>query len=335
MANKRRIREAIADKLTITNELQITGDAFKDGMPLGGLAGSKVYWVDPTNGSDSYSGETPDQAKATLAAAYALTTSGKNDIVAYVAGTSGLTLSAALVWSNSYTHLIGVCAPTKVAQRARIFQLSTLTGASPLITVSGSGCIFKNLYIFQGVDDATSLINVSVTGSRNYFENVHFAGGGHATQAINGGASLYLNGGSENTFKDCVIGVDTISAGTGMAGLLFPATGGAARNRFTDCDFTMYAGHAGAIFVELMGNSGIDRYTMFERCNFINLSATAMTEAFAIAAGFDPANKRFLLVDCTKIGAGKWDNNDRGAVYGNMNAVTGADLSGNLVEVIT
>jgi len=110
--------------------------------------------------------------------------------VYYIAGTSSITLSAALTWSNSYTHLIGICAPTRTAQRARIFQLSTLTGASPLITISGSGCIFSNLYVFQGVNDATSLINVSVTGGRNYFENVHFAGGGHAAQAIDGGAAL-------------------------------------------------------------------------------------------------------------------------------------------------
>ena len=208
------------------------GDLLSQLGPLG-----NVYYLDPTNGDDDNDGTAPASAVASMETAYDLLTGNQNDVLVYIAGTTGLTLQEALVWNKSYTHFVGACAPTRVGQRSRIFQLSTLTGASPLITISGSGCIFKDLYIFQGVADATSLINVSVTGSRNYFLNVHFAGGGHATQAINGGASLQINGASENTFEKCIIGVDTVSAATGMTGLLFAATGGAARNRFIDCDF--------------------------------------------------------------------------------------------------
>jgi hypothetical protein len=294
-----------------------------------------VYYLDPANGDDDNSGTSPASAVQSMETAYDLLTGNQNDVLVYIAGATSLTLQEALVWNKSYTHFVGYCAPTRVAQRARIFQLASLTAASPLITISGSGCMFENFYVFQGVDDATSLINVSVSGSRNYFKNVHFAGGGHATQAIDGGASLRISGGSENTFVDCTIGVDTIAAGNGMAGLVFAATGGAARNRFIDCDFTLWAGNAGAIFVEVLGNSGLDRYQIFKNCTFSNLSSTALTQAFAIAADFDPANKRLLLKDCTLIGAPKWDNADRGAVYGNMNAVTGADLSGVMVQMIT
>lgn len=296
---------------------------------------AKYYFVDPANGNDNDTGLSPAEALATIPAAYAKTIANQNDVVFYIAGSSGMNLDAALVWAKNYTHLIGIAAPTMVGQRARIFQTSTLTGASPLLDITASGCILKNFYIFQGVDDNTSLINVRVTGSRNYFEGVHFAGGGHATQAIDGGASLVLSGGSENTFVNCTIGVDTISAGAGMAGLVVAATGGAARNIFRNCHFTMYAGHAGAIFVELLGNSGLDRYLIFDNCLFVNLASQAMTQAFAVAAGFDPANKRALLKDCVRIGASKWDDGDRGLVFGNMNAVTGADTSGALVEIIT
>jgi hypothetical protein len=258
-----------------------------------------------------------------------LLTANQNDTLLYVAGATTLTnLSATLTWAKSYTHFMGVCAPTRVGQRARIFQLSTATGLSPLVNVTASSCIFKNLYTFQGVNDATSLINWQVTGSRNYFENCHFAGGGHATQAIDGGASLCISGGSENTFVDCTIGVDTIDAATGMAGLLFPATGGAARNRFIDCDFTLQAGNAGAIFIEALGNSGIDRYTLFRNCVFSNLSSTTMTSAMAIAAGFDPNNKRFLLKDCALIGATDWDSNNRGILYLNNGTITGGGNAG-------
>ena len=300
------------------------------GIPRGPK--SKVYCVDPTNGSDSNAGTSFKAPLASIAAAYALCVAGQHDVVLLLAGATGNTLSAALTWSKDYTHLVGLCAPVRTAQRARIFQLSTLTAASPLITISASGCIFKDLYIFQGVADATSLINVSVTGGRNYFENVHFAGGGHATQAVDGGASLYLNGAEENYFKDCTIGVDTIDAGTGMSGILF--AGEAHRNHFQNCVVRMRAGNAGANWVEIADATGIDRDTLFDRCIFLNNSATSLTSGFVIPAGMGAPRKLFLK-DCMLYGATKLDANDRGVLFGNMSAVTGADGSGVAVQMVS
>lgn len=309
---------------------QLGGMPVGMGIPFGKNA--KAFFVDPANGSDSNDGLTPASALAGLAAAYAKCTANQNDTVFYIAGASGINLSAALTWAKSYTHLIGVCAPTMIGQRARIFQLAALTGASPLITISASGCIFKNLYIFQGVNDNTSLINVSVTGGRNYFENVHFAGGGHATQAIDGGASLKLDGAEENTFVNCTIGVDTIDAATGMMGILFD--GEAHRNVFKNCVVRIRAGNAGAGFVEVVDATGIDRDTLFDNCVFLNNSATSLTSGFVIPAGMG-APRKLLLKDCMVLGTSKLDANDRGVLYGNMGAVTGADGSGVAVELIS
>ena len=100
------------------------------------------YYLDPANGLDTNDGKSPSKAFKTFAVAYAALTANQNDTLYYIAGASGLTLSEAAVWAKSYTHFVGICAPTRVGQRARIFQLSTLEGASPLFTVSGSGCIF-------------------------------------------------------------------------------------------------------------------------------------------------------------------------------------------------
>lgn len=303
------------------------------GIPRG--PNSNIYLVDAANGDDDNPGDRWTKPLATIAAAYAKCVANQHDVVLVLAGSSGNTLSAALTWSKNYTHLIGLCAPTHAAQRARIFQLSTLTGASPLLTISASGCIFKNFYIFQGVDDATSLINVSVTGGRNYFENVHFAGGGHATQAVDGGASLKLDGAEENLFRHCTIGVDTIAAGTGMVGILFDSD--ALRNVFEDCHISMLAGHTGAAFVEVADGTGIDRYTIFKNCLFTNTNYAnfAMAGGFVIPAVAANRPARIFLKDCIGYGATTWDANDRGVLMGNMNAVTGADLSGVAVEMVT
>ena len=283
--------------------------------------------VDPANGSDSNDGFSFKMPLKTLEEAEDRCVANRHDCVLYAAGASANNLAAALTWDKSYTHLIGLCAPTMVGQRSRIFQKSTLTGASPLLTISASGCIFRDLYIFQGVNDATSLINVSVTGGRNFFQNVHFAGGGHTAQAIDGGASLLLNGGAENTFDGCTIGVDTVPALTGMVGLLLD--GDAKRNIFRNCNFTMYAGHTGAAFVEVVDSAGFDRYILFDHCRFINDSVGyAMASAFVIPAGMGSQTHRLLLDSCMFVGSTKLDASDRGILYGNMNAVTAADLSG-------
>jgi hypothetical protein len=302
------------------------------GIPRG--PNSNIYLVDPANGDDDNRGNNFDQPLASISAAYEKCTANQHDVVLYIASSSGNTLSSALTWSKDYTHLIGWCAPTRVAQRARIFQKSDLTGASPLLTISATGCIFKNFYIFQGVDDATSLINVSVTGGRNYFENVHFAGGGHATQAVDGGASLKLDGAEENTFVNCTIGVDTIEAGDGMVGILFD--GEAHRNVFENCHVSLYAGHAGAAWVEVADATGVDRYNIFNGCIFTNTynSSNALTSGFVIPAGMGEP-RRIFLKDCMGFGAAKWDANDRGVLYGNMDAVSGADGSGVAVEMVT
>jgi len=300
------------------------------GVPRG--PNSQIYLVDPANGSDSNPGKSFASPLASVEAAEDLCVANQHDVVLYLAGSSGNNLAAALTWDKNYTHLIGWCAPTGVANRARIFQTSTLTGASPLLNITASGCIFRNFYIFQGVDDATSLINVQVTGGRNYFEDVHFAGGGHATMAINGGASLKLDGAEENLFRHCTIGVDTVDAATGMMGVLFD--GEAHRNIFEQCTIRMRAGNAGAGFVEVVDATGIDRDTTFVECLFLNNSGTAMTSGFVIPAGMGAPRKIFLK-DCMLYGCSKLDANDRDVLFGNMDAVTGADGSGVAVELIT
>jgi hypothetical protein len=228
-----------------------------------------------------------------------------------------------------------MCAPTQVGQRSRIFQTSTLTAASPLLDITATGCIFKNFYIFQGVADATSLLNVRVTGGRNYFENVHFAGGGHATQAIDGGASLALYGAEECTFVNCTIGVDTIAAATGMMGVRVDSD--AKRCIFRYCNFTMYAGNGGCGFVEVVDSAGFDRYMLFDNCLFINDAVGfTMASAFVIPAGMGSATHRIVLKDCSGFGFTDWDASDRGLIYMNTGTITGGGNSGiSLVSAAT
>jgi len=293
------------------------------GIPAGG----RDIWLDPANGDDGDDGEFPDHAKKTLAAAEDRATANNHDVIWYRAGSSGHNLSALLTWDKNYTHFIGLAAPSTVGTRARLFQLSTATGKSPLVNITATGCMFKNFYIFQGVNDATSLINVQLSGGRNYFEGVHFAGGGHATNAVDGCASLTIAGGDENKFKDCTLGVDTIDAATGVACLSYAASGATARNMFYDCKFTLAAGNGGAMFIESLGNLSSDRYQYFENCTFMNVAEAQAIDS-AVVAPATNGPKWFVFKNPMFVQVTKIDANDRSLVYGDVNAYTSADLGG-------
>lgn len=247
-------------------------------LPIG--PDSQCFFVDPANGNNANDGLTPQTAVASVATAYAKTVSGKNDIVFFIAGATGDTLTTALTWSNSYTHLIGLSAPLPgVGQRCRITGGAT-TDLTSVITVSGSGCLFANLQIANWADADADSGALVVSGERNVFLNCFIAGMGHATPAARAGSySLSLTG-SENFFERCTIGLDTITRAAANAELV--VSGSASRNRFWDCDFQSQSDTAGHAAVKI---TGMDRYIEFKDCLFRNFSenwATALTDAFLI-----------------------------------------------------
>jgi len=150
---------------------QLGGVPALAGIPFGPKA--KYYFVDPVNGDDGNPGTDLAKPLAGLEAAYAKCVADQHDTVFFIAGDTACNPAAAIDWAKDYTHLIGIGSPLHgVGQRCRILGLAA-TALSPLITVSGTGCIFKNLQFNN--EYATGAVGVAVvTGLRNYFENVFF-----------------------------------------------------------------------------------------------------------------------------------------------------------------
>jgi len=174
---------------------------------IGGMAtpSQGVVWhVKPDTGSDGNDGLTPDTALRTLVRAHQLAFANRNDIVRLYSesNTAADTTdyqTATLTWSKDLLHLEGVCSGSMVSQRARVAN-ATSSVLSPLITWSADGCLVSGIQFFHGVADATALVDFNLTGSRNRFENVHFAGVGDATQSAAGACSLKLDACTENVF---------------------------------------------------------------------------------------------------------------------------------------
>lgn len=260
------------------------------GVPvMGGIAGipftGQYFFVDPANGNDGNQGTEPSRAKATLAAAHALCLAGRNDVVVLIGNgqsSGSARLTETLEWSKDATHLVGVTAPTAVAQRARL--ATDGTEVASLVEITGDGCAFLNFSVFHG--DGTGA-NTCWTdqGERNYYGNVNLQGMG-TQAAADAAASRTLvigqagQGVGEHTFERCTFGLDTIERDAANATI--ELVGGSPRNLFDRCQFVAQCDAGDPVHV-LVGALGIDRWALFRDC-FLHNFGTAMTVAMDVDA---------------------------------------------------
>jgi hypothetical protein len=275
------------------------------------------FFVDYGDGNDGNTGA-PDNPLKTLAAAYAKTTSGNNDVVFIVGNGSYSTytqrLTATLTWANNATHLIGLTAPSMFTPMARISNLTTATAEiNPMLAVSGNGCIFSNFSMFQGVgQSATPEQLVDISGSNNYFGRIHFGGMG-ATASTGGAASTssyvlnFLSGAQENLFENCVVGLDTVARTVINSSVKFTAASGSTRNVFRNCIFPacVTGSGSGAFFIDASASTSVDRFNTFQNCLFT--SAIGSTGSAISAAVNPPTGGGIILLDnCTSAGVTAW-----------------------------
>lgn len=306
---------------TLTDIVSQMGDSVGLNGFYPNLNGGKYIFVDPKYGVNSRSGLNPRKAVRTVNQAYAMGRDGKNDVIVLMSqgdtASSDVTtyLSANLAWAKDRLHLIGAGAPTMQSPRARIATVSTqATAIDPLLTISGTGSVFANFQVYNGIDADVAANGVNVTGERNYFYRVHIAGMGNAKNDKAGGYSLKLTGGGENLFEECVIGLTTTAKGTAAnSEILFASA--TARNIFKGCYVHTFAEAATHQFI-LAAASAMEKDQIFENCFFINPDgggATTMTEAISINA---TQNGRILLLGTTGVeGASDWEASATGKVH--------------------
>jgi len=316
------------------------------GVPVLGTIGGlpftgNYYFVDPVNGADGNDG-TPELPLKTLYGALAKCTAGNNDVVVLVgdgtaAGSARLSTALAqsinsaattgtLNWNKNATHLIGVAAPTSVAQRARIAPpTGTYTAATfnsdAFINVTASGCYFANLSVFCGFSTGSaSMIAWTDSGSRNAYSNVNIYGMADAASA--GGAnarSLKLNGGGEHTFMNCTLGGDTVARSAANATV--ELAGGTARNSFIDCVFPFQCS-AGTPLGLKVAATGMDRYALFKNCSFINNVGSTSTSMTALATLAASAGGQVVVKNSMMVGIGEFgsDASSLAQIYVDMPA---------------
>lgn len=276
------------------------------GMPLFGVAGlpaftGNFYWVDAANGSDGNTGGPQDPLK-TLSQALSKATAGNNDVVMF-SGT--VTLSATLAWNKNRTHLVGLGPDARIS----VANVAATSGAfSPLVNVTGSGCLFRNFTSISGIAQAAAQVNWAEAGGNNSYDGVKFNQVGHATAAAQAGNRALTIASTGNTFANCAIGGDQVVRATNAnVTVTFLATAG--DNAFNSCVFAMWSSIAGNQHVSAAATT-MSGYTTFTNCAFVNnlqgAGGTALTAAFALnaaAGGVALLTGSTASVGATKISA--------------------------------
>jgi hypothetical protein len=321
------------------------------GIPTMGMSGlplttGNVYFVDYVNGSDGNTGSADSPLQTLYGAQYKMT-AGQNDVAVIVsdgttASTQRLSLANAqvltpaatagtLVWAKDACHIVGMCAPTMVSQRARIappsgtYTMATF-GSGNFVTVSASGCIFANFSVYNGFSTGgASQIAWTDSGGRNYYSNVQFGGAGDAASAqATTSRSLLISGTGEHTFDGCELGLDTVARTVANATLQF--SGGTTRNTFRECNFVFQTSATTPLGIIVAAAAGIDRWQKFDRCTFINNVASTSTTMSALATLPASAGGLLLMKDCTLVGITEFgtDATSRGQIYVDGAAATAA-----------
>lgn len=265
------------------------------------------YFVDSDNGSDSSDGLTPDTAKATIAAAYALMTSNANDVM-YISANAGHTLTGVLDVTKNRCHFIGCdFAGRSYGARSRIsIGVTTDTDDIAAIKNTGVGNTFRNLKISSSNTLTEGLYAFADGGEYTLMDSCELY---LSSQLDATGAAELLCNGDSSIYRNCTIGsnANAISGAIIRPCVLVSRetiTGKVARDvTFQNCYFWRKCGNSANRFVYGANATDVERMMLFDHCLFFNTKLATATPAQNVAFGASQTEGYVLLWDCASIGA--------------------------------
>ena len=264
------------------------------GMPLtgGGLPATsgKYIFVDATNGVDGTDGSSWEQAVKTVAQAYSMARTNKDDVIV-LSTYAQHELTAMLDVSKSRVHFTSQDVYGRFyGQRAKIYlPVLTTALATNVFTVknTGVGNTFTGIKFYNDNTESATVATVGEGGEYAVYRNCEFYNSTNLTS--NTVAELVLNGDSAQFFN-CTFGslADAVSGDKVRPAVLLTAgtvgTGLVSRDvLFDNCRFWKQAGGTTTSFIK-GGATDVERVMEFHDCQFIanplgSAPATAITVA--------------------------------------------------------
>lgn len=292
------------------------------GWPNYGVVGvppftGNFFYVDPTNGSDGNTGG-PSDPLASLTQALSNCTAGQNDTVLLLGGAGQVSLTSTLTWSKSQTHLIGLGSSPQDRPVAQI-QSSGATAFTPLVNVTGTGCIFQDITAVHGFGSTLAQICWAEAGGQNTYRRVSFKGmSNNIAGGVTGSRSVTIGGLGRNYFEECSFGTDSVFRGADNSSLEF--TNVTKQNTLRRCSFQAVSTTGASVHFSANSSGSIIGWQLFDQCAFINpgpkqsvpnvgstLSGVAIMSA--------TAGGLILLNGCVSVGATKWENSASNFIF--------------------
>jgi hypothetical protein len=263
-------------------------------------------------------GADSDHLFTTVAAAYAATTSNRNDIVLKYPGIE--TVTAELDWANSRTHLVGLGGPQQKGYESGTGLYSSTITVANVIHNTGVNNQFHNITVMNAGANATCLSAFKNAGYGTRLIGCQVIGCAAATQAATalanslaiaaGGYYFYAENCNFGSTDFGTLGADTASV------LLFEASGMCSDGKFVNCNFGAQIDATTRTLIYI-GTDGIDRDWIFDRCEFYAFAANhAYTMAQVVTnQAAVPSTYDMLFKDCHAINCTGWRTDSNGCTW--------------------
>ena len=280
-------------------------------LPGGGYPATsgKYIFVDATNGSDGNDGSSWESAVKTVAQAYSMARTNKDDVI--VLSTYDVhTLTAMLDVSKNRVHFVGDVYGRLYGQRARLYMgITTASTDVFMVKNTGVGNTFSGIKFWSDNTSAYTVATVGEGGEYGTYRNCEF----YNSTLLNSNtrAELVLNGDSAQ-FYNCTFGslADAVVGNVVRPAVLMTAgtvgSGLVSRDvTFDSCKFWKKAGGVNTTFIKIAATADIERGMEIKNCSFI-ASVLGSVPDVAIASatltnGYVMLSGDTIAYNCTKI----------------------------------
>lgn len=260
-----------------------------------------VFYVNSNTdeGSDSNDGLTMESAKATVLAAYNLTTSNAHDVVV-MSGSSAHVFADELIVAKNRVHFIGLGGGSRyLGQRTRWTMGVTTGSAIALLQVTGVGCTFTNIKMTSADTLAASLYCVADGGEFTQFTNCWFEKNTDLNQTT---AAEFLCNSDTGYYLRCTFGNNIYTVSVARQSVLCTRetiTGKVARDCiWEDCLFQQRSTASTNVNIRATGND-LERMMLFRKCIFWNAKGSSGLQSLAFGIASVLTDAEVLLDRCT------------------------------------
>lgn len=276
------------------------------GVPVTGnlpVTNGRYFFVDYTYGNDNNSGRTMDKPLKTIAQAYSLTRTNKNDVIVLM-GSASHVVTSMLDITKSRLTIIGLGAARKFGQQAKI-SMGVTTAATDIAVMKNTGVrnAFYNIKFTSANTVTESIYGIVEAGEYSVYTNCEFY---KETDLDVTNAAEVLNNGDSAQWINCTFGssANIIADNVIRPNMSLTATIAGAKcrdNYLENCLFLSKS--AGTEHVDIYGANATDIERMFlvKDSVFLSNKLAAATPAHAVGFGSAQTEGSVILKNCTSV----------------------------------